>query len=110
MRQKDFDRIRRRYGQEVELHGQEGEPVRVRAFVQPIREQGEDRWQVTPTPLGLRRRERFLYLGPAEPDLEEMREGWLVWSGRKWEIQSCQPVWLGGEVLYQWAVLRPRGA
>ena len=55
-----------RYGQCVTLYRGGVEPGReVRAFLQPLREAGRE--QARPSPLGLRREDRYLMLG--EPDV-----------------------------------------
>ena len=60
---REWKGILSRYGQSVTLRQGE-KTVQLRALVQPVLE--ESRPQAEPTPLGLARRERFLYLGPAE--------------------------------------------
>ena len=52
----------KRYGQTVCLHSGGGQEVQTRAFLQPVLDRREDRWQSLPTPLGEARRDRFLYL------------------------------------------------
>lgn len=94
-----------RYGQEVALCSQGAEQITVRAFIQPVLEKKEE--QVVPGPLGRRREERFLYLGPADMPLtagvSRVERG-----GQTYEVQTAHLV---GES-HWWAVLRPceRGA
>jgi hypothetical protein len=90
------------YGQEVTVYadGQAG-GQRLRAFLQPILERQEA--QDTPSPLGLRREERFLYLGPANVPLTARKSG-VTWGQQDYEVQTARPV---GES-HWWAVLRPR--
>ena len=90
-----------RYGQEVALC--QGErTARLRAVVQPVLE--ESRPQAEPTPLGLGRQERFLYLGPAEHPLD--RDTLVECQGERFRVQRAHLA--GGTVCpYWWAVLRP---
>ena len=104
MMDREWQAILDQYGQAVELLGpgdQEG--TAVRAFLQPVRERGEE--QLTPSPLGLRREDRLLYLGPAGQPLTP-RSTRVVWGERAYEVQSAHPVG-AGEVCHWWAVLRP---
>ena len=86
-----------RFGQEITLTAPEGEPVTLRAFLQPILE---------PSPLGARREERWLYLGPPENALTA-GETIAVWNGRKFSVETARQVWAGGSPSHWWAVLRP---
>ena len=92
-----------RYGQSVALHRGE-ETVRTQAFLQPVTER--DRAQEAPSPLGLRREDRFLYLGKPE---EPLTPGcWVEWNGTGYEVQTAHPIQAGGRTSHVWAVLRPR--
>lgn len=93
------------YGQQVSLHRGE-ETVSVQAFLQPVRDQGTP--QRLPSPLGLRREDRFLYLGPPQPALEGGTGDWVEWAGRGYEVVSAHPVFVGETVSHLWALLRPR--
>lgn len=96
-----------RYGQCVTLYRGGVEPGReVRAFLQPLREAGRE--QARPSPLGLRREDRFLYLGPPQPALEGGTGDWVEWAGRGYEVVSAHPVFVGETVSHLWALLRPR--
>lgn len=92
-----------RYGQTVTLRPvRGGEKISLKAFLQPVLRKDED--QQVPSPLGLRREDRFLYLGPADTPLED---GDVVeWQGRRCAVQSAHPVGpeTGGHF---WALLRP---
>ena len=102
MMEREWKAILNRYGQEVEVLDAEGKVRRVRAFLQPVLERGRE--QRVPTLLGLRREDRFLYLGPA--DLAVMAgENRVRWQGRSYEVQSAHPV--AGSPHHWWAVLRP---
>ena len=90
-----------RYGQSVTLRQGE-KAVQLRALVQPVLE--ESRPQAEPTPLGLARRERFLYLGPAEHPLD--RDTLVEWRGERFRVQRAHLAG-GTGCPYWWAVLRP---
>lgn len=92
-----------RYGQEVILRpAGGGEERALRAFLQPVLQKSED--QQVPSPLGFRREDRFLYLGPADVPLKDGDE--VEWRGRCYAVQSAHPVGpeTGGHF---WALLRP---
>ena len=61
--------------------------------------------KAVPTALGLRREDRFLYLGPAELALTA-GESRVYWNGQDYEVQSAHPVG-GTKTHHWWAVLRP---
>lgn len=94
-----------KYGQQVTIYpGGQDAGQAARAFVQALREgRGE---QLSPSPLGLRREERFLYLGA--PDAALQPGDRVDWAGRRFQVQSAHPVYAGREPSHQWAVLRPR--
>lgn len=103
MMEREWSALLTQYGQETTLH--QGErTVPSRAFIQPIRETGRE--QQVPSPLGLRREDRFLYLGEAGAPLQ--LTDWVEWNGEAYTVQSTHPVYLGRTALYTWAVLRPR--
>ena len=104
MMDREWAAILARYGQDVTLHsGEETQGVALRAFLQPVLDKGRE--QEVPSPLGLRREDRFLYLGPPGTSLTAGVSR-VVWAGRAYEVQSAQPV--GGQSVHHWwAVLRP---
>ena len=92
-----------RYGQTLSLHpAGGGEEISLRAFLQPVLGRSED--QQGPSPLGLRREDRFLYLGPADVSLADGDE--LEWQGTRYRVESTHLVGpeTGG---HRWALLRP---
>ncbi len=91
-----------RYGQAVVLRRGEME-ISCRAFLQPIRDTGGE--QQLPSPLGLRREDRFLYLGGSGQPLELGDQ--VAWGGGDYEVVSTHPICLGTQVWYIWAVLCP---
>ena len=70
------------------------------------RQQGKEkggREQQVPSPLGMRREDRFLYLGPKEAALQA-GESQVVCQDGTYEVQSAHLV---GDH-HWWAILRPR--
>ena len=35
--------------------------------------------------------------------------GWLSWGGRRYEVMTVRPIWVGGQVTHLWLALRPCG-
>lgn len=99
MMDREWAAILTRYGQHVTVDG-----VGRKAFLQPVLEKGEG--QECPSPLGLRREDRFLYLGPADAPLQAGISR-VKWNGQEYEVQSTHPVGVG-TTHHWWAVLRPR--
>jgi len=98
MERSAWDQIRRTYGQRVTLCRGE-DRVEVRAFFQPVNEKKAG-WR--PTALGVAPVGKWLYLGPAEEELDGVRE--LVWEGRSFALVRCREVPVGEETLFRWAV------
>lgn len=102
-----FSRILARYGRPAAVH--RGAAVHIGpAMVQPLLDKSE---QWTPSPLGRRRRDRFLYLGEPGLALDGLGEdGYVEWEAAAYDVEAAHPVLLGSETLYWWAVLTPREA
>ena len=94
---RQWEDILRRYGVEVQVRTG-GECRQVKAFLQPVLDREE---QLVPTPLGLRREERVLYLGPVGTALIPM-ESIVNWGGADYEVRSTRNV--GNHHI--WAVLQ----
>lgn len=94
-----------RYGQVVEIVRAE-EVISARAFLQPITNKQKQEMQHLPTPLGVRREDRFLYLG--QPQVEVTAgESQVSWNGQKFDVQSAHPIYVGRGLSHWWAVLVP---
>ena len=88
-----------RYGRTVRLTAPGREEREVRVFLQPVLDRDEQ-WK--PSPLGLRREERMLYLGPG--DVELFPGETVVTDGAaRYEVRSTRPV---GEGHHVWAILQ----
>ena len=103
MMEREWAAILARFGQEVTLTGPGAEKFSVRAFVQPILERQP---QLEPSPLGERREERWLYLGPPENALTAGETG-VTWGDRNFVVETARQVWAGDGPSHWWAVLRP---
>lgn len=95
----------RRYGQEVEVH-REGEMIPSRAFLQPILDRRDQKQQKLPTALGLRREDRFLYLGQPQVELEAGMSR-VRWMDELYQVQTAHPIYIGKGLSHWWAVLVP---
>ena len=97
------DALLARYGQKVEVV-RDGAARSARAFLQPILDRGRETRQFLPTPLGVRREDRFLCLGREElrADRDQVR-----WLGGLYDVQTAQPIYVGGALSHWWAVLVP---
>lgn len=101
MMEREWRAIVRRYGQQVQVRQKENEDaLDTRAFLQPVRDKNE--LQLSPSPLGVRREERLLYLGVSNLQLFP-GESTVTWQGVRYEVQSVHPV-TGG--CHWWAILR----
>ena len=94
----------RRYGQPITLRRADGSCVEDYAFVQPIR--STDTLQNLPTPLGIRREDRFLYLGSGSLPVKA-GEGQVRCGGIRYDVVQAQPIYIGDAVSHWWAVLVP---
>lgn len=94
MMEREWLAVLERYGQKVLVDGAEE-----KAFVQPIRDRNA---QLAPSPLGLRREERAVYLGRADLPLVP-RQTRVVWQGEEYEVRTARTV---GEGHHIWAVLQ----
>ena len=101
-------RILERYGQRVAICRDDGTETLCRAFLQPVLERREDWFQRLPTPLGTARRDQWLYLGPPETALDGREDGYVAWNNVHFDVRAAQPVCLGEETVYWWALLAVR--
>lgn len=102
MMERMWSEILERFGQDVVLHGEEGD-VALRALIQPVLDRSRD--QEIPGPLGLERQERSRYMGPAAHPvgLDTVVEQ----GGRAYRVLSAHLV--GDRVCpHWWAMLCPR--
>lgn len=94
-----WEQVLERYGQEVLLTREDGERA-VRALFQPVEEKREGE---APSPLGVAPVGKYLYLGPAEESLEDVKE--MGWNGRAFRLLRRREYWVGREKVYWWGLL-----
>lgn len=97
-----FTGLLERYGQAVQVE-RDGAALTGRAFLQPVLERREDWVQALPTPLGVVRKDRFLYLG--EPGLPLEHGDRVVCRGGSYRVQAAQAVYVGERLSHWWGVL-----
>ena len=103
---RSFEKILARYGSPVTIHPNGEEPgVAAMALIQPVRDRER---QSVSSPLGWRRRERWLYLGEPNVSLEVGPEGFVRDGEREFEVYSARRVDLGRETCHWWGILVPR--
>ncbi len=92
----------RRFGQEVRV---DGEPLW--GLFQSVTGKREGLAVLSPGPLGGEGRGRYLFIGPAKP---QIREDMLLWTaGREYVVRAVQPVHGCRGPIYQWCVCVERG-
>lgn len=101
-----FERILSRYGQDAVLFSTEhpdGKPVK--AMIQRLRERGTA--QTVPTPAGWERRDRWLYLGPAEVRVD-CGDCVIKCGAGKYRAMAAELIYVGERPSHWWAVLEHR--
>ena len=88
-----------RYGETLKL----GEET-VRGFVQPMRRAGEHGHGSFPGKYGVLALNEFLYLG--DPGVKLVEGVSLIWQGKVLRVSQCKEVFVAGECVYVWAMLR----
>ena len=96
---REWKAIVNRYGTTVTLTLPGQEARQVKAFLQPILDKEAQR---QPSPLGLRREERMLYLGPGDVPLSPGTRV-VTRQGEGYEVRSTRRV---GDGHHVWAVLQ----
>lgn len=86
------------FGQTVTLC-RGGEEKDVQAFFQPVKEKTAG---TIPTALGTAPAGKWLYLGRAEEELEDVTA--LVWRKRRFRLIRRREYAIGQETVYRWAV------
>jgi hypothetical protein len=99
MMKREWKAILGRYGRMVAVCTPGRKEEHVKVFLQPVLDKDT---QIQPSPLGLRREERMLYLGPGEVELLPGES--VVQDGQcRYEVRSTRVVEDGHHV---WAVLQ----
>lgn len=94
--------ILERFGEDVTLHKKEVD-IPLKALIQPCLKR--EREQERPGPLGIGRRDYFLYMGPAQVDIP--LDTVVEWRGKEYRVEHAHLV--GERVCpHWWAALYPR--
>lgn len=96
------EKLLNQHGMEVQL----GERT-VRALFQPVTGRLERLAIQEPGPLGLQSRQRYVYIGPLEPQLRE--DDVLTVAGKGYIVRSVQQVMGSGGPVYTWAMCVEKG-
>lgn len=102
MRRTALEGLLNRYGQRAEIVRGNGTRTAARAFIQPVRESREAQ---IPSPLGVGRQDRFLYLGEPGVPLDGPEGCYVRWQGRRLEVVNAQAIYIGDEPSHWRAVL-----
>lgn len=95
------------YGRDLILTRGE-EQFSLRGFLQPVTGKVERLALVRMGPLGEESRERFIYIGPVEP---EVSQGDRIRAGdREYRVRSAQVIWGGDGPVYCWAMCVEKGS
>ncbi len=89
-------------GREVRVDGKA-----VRAIFQPVTGKLERLARQDPGPLGLQSRQRYLYIGPVEPQLRMDME--LTVAGKGYLVRSAHRIHGGNGPVYSWAMCVEKG-
>lgn len=98
-----------RYGQSVSLSTEDGwHSPRFKAFIQPLRYKNKMYLEGVHTSVGIHNPGYYLYIGPAAHDVTKLGEDVRLnaFGGERYQIDRAEQVYLGGEALYIWAILR----
>ncbi len=77
-----------------------------RALIEPLRYKNKMYLEGTQTPIGLNARGYYLYIGPADQEVEAGDGIFLIRGSRRYEIDRAECVVYRGQTVYRWAVLR----
>ena len=94
------------HGRTITLE-REGIRKQVKAFLQPVNANVERISLPAMGPLGRESRERFLYIGPAEPGLQP--DDRLEAQGKGYLVRSAELVYAGEKPLYCWGMCVKEG-
>lgn len=98
-----------RYGRSVTLSTEDGwHSPRFKAFIQPLRYKNKMYLEGSHTPIGIHDPGYYLYIGPAAHDVTRLGEDARLSasSGAQYQIDRAEQVYVGGDALYIWAILR----
>ena len=94
------------YGREMTVVQGESQTV-VRGFFQPVTGKVERLALPEMGALGRESRERFIYIGPAEPELKTGNT--VEVAGKSYHVRSADVIWGNGQPVYCWAMCVEKG-
>lgn len=96
------EKLLSQYGMELQVEGRT-----VRALLQPVTGKLERLAEQDPGPLGLHSRQRYLYIGPLEPELRMDME--LRAAGKRYAVRSAHQIRGNDGPVYSWAMCVEKG-
>lgn len=94
------------YGREIVVaRGKEN--FSLRGFFQPVTGKVERLAIPAAGTLGRENRERYVYIGPVQPELEPGDR--IHVNGKDYHVRSAQVIWGDGEGVYCWAMCTEKG-
>ncbi|MDR1409851.1 MAG: hypothetical protein LBJ12_06260 [Oscillospiraceae bacterium] len=101
-----FEGVLRQYGRQTRLFAPSGAEIAAyHSFVQPLRYKNKLYLYGVHTEIGYNSQGHYLYLGPAEHQLQEEGQELQI-GGELYRIERAETVYLADEPLYVWAVVR----
>lgn len=97
-----------RYGNSIRIR-ENGRNVNTKAFVEPLRYKNKVYVGGEYHRLGLRKSEKYLYIGLPCFDLTENRSV-IEMKSRKYIVKRCETYYVKDRPVYVWAILLPYGA
>ncbi len=98
--------ILRYYGDTLMVRSS-GETVSVRAFFRPLTQKSLQTMQGAFTGLGELPPGYFLYIGPAEVQMQ--RGDRIRWRDKWFDVRRSEEICIGDEALYRWSLAAPGG-
>ncbi len=96
------ERLLGQYGMDIRV-----EQRTVRALFQPVTGSVERLALQDPGPLGLQSRQRYLYIGPVEPELRMDME--LTVAGKRYAVRTAHQISGNDGPTYSWAMCVEKG-
>ena len=96
------EKLLSQYGLEIRV----GEET-VRGLFQPVTGRMERRALPDPGPVGLQSRQRYLYIGPVEPLVQQDTE--LAVAGKRYAVRSAHRIEGNNGPAYSWAMCVEKG-
>lgn len=97
-----------RFGREVSVIGENGEQIKIKAYLQAVTGTNRMHMQANHTPAGFDDRGAYLYIGPAEVEIKQKnRKGEIIDSfGKRYSVQRDEVLFFKDTPVYRWAILK----